>query len=110
MSEKKRWRKVEAPKTWRPAEGGDELIGIYVGSTEIVGGQFGDYVARFIRDDNGETWRISGARVEQLFVGVQNGARVKLIYNGSKPFQTTDGEVRTMKDFDLFTEVVEHTS
>lgn len=109
MTEEKRWRKVEAPRTWRPKEKGEALVGIYAGSQKRVG-PHGEYNAHFVRDEQyGESWLLSGAKLDVLFISVQPGSRVQVIFNGREPFEVA-GEQREAKEFDLYLEVTEVSS
>lgn len=108
MSETKRWQKVEAPRNWRPNPG-DEVVGIYAGS-QIKDGEHGPYFCAFIRPDNGrDVVTATGARLQALFVSVMPGARIRLVFNGRETFVAKEGEVREMKEYELYLEVTEIT-
>lgn len=100
----RRWVKVEAARSWRPHPG-QELIGIYSGCMRKTG-PYGEYSAHYIREDRpAESWVIYGARLDNLFMSVQPGARVRIVFNGREEFIGKEGEVFEAKDFDLFVEV-----
>lgn len=108
VAEERRWRKIDAPKPWRPRPG-ETLVGIYAGASKKVG-PHGEYSVFFVRDENYPTsWTINGARIEALFVSVQPGARIRVVFNGREEFVGAEGVVMEAKDFDLYVEVIEQS-
>jgi hypothetical protein len=54
------WKKIEAPKTWRPKINGEELTGFYGGKT-VRKGQFGQYDIVIVHVPRRGSFTISGA-------------------------------------------------
>lgn len=72
---KQKWKKVTAPKTWRPQHVGETIEGFYGGQSKR-NGSFGEYTI----------------------------ALVRIVWQGMKDIgcDATTGEVRTMKCFDVY--------
>ncbi len=59
------WRKVHAPKTWRPNDIGAELVG-YFGGRTLRDGQFGQYEVVIIHVPFEGSYLVSGTQLIQL--------------------------------------------
>lgn len=96
-----KWRKINAPTTWRP-EPGDELIGFYAGCTKREG-QFGEYTVVIVAVPYKGTYMISGTKLVQLFDSAMltRGEAVRIKFLGRKDISTED-EKREMKEFELY--------
>lgn len=98
------WKKIEAPKTWRPKALGEELVGFYGGKTSR-NGKFGQYEVVIVHVPARGTFMISGVRAIQLVdaSGIGEGWPVRIVWRGKVRLpENTDGEVREMKVFDVF--------
>jgi hypothetical protein len=93
------WKKVEAPKVWRPKHNGEELVGYFTGKTS-KNGQFGQYDVILVAVPTRGVFMISGTRVVQLVdaANMQIGWPVRVVFKG----RVALGEEREMKDFDVF--------
>lgn len=96
----RKWKKVEAPKPWRPREVGETLIGEYVGRRS-KSGRFGDYEAFVVRTSTG-TFHVSGTVLVSLFsaVALKEGDPVRVEYKGT--VDSTLHEGVSYRDFDLY--------
>lgn len=93
-----KWRKINAPSTWRPQDG-EELIGYYVGRTKRDG-SFGPYEVVLVAVPYKGTYIVSGTKLIQLMDSgmLVRGDAVRIKFLGNKDI----GEERTMKDFELY--------
>lgn len=93
-----KWRKINAPSTWRPQDG-EELVGYYVGRTKRDG-SFGPYEVVLVTVPYKGTYMISGTKLIQLMDSgmLVRGDAVRIKFLGNKDI----GEERTMKDFELY--------
>lgn len=93
------WRKIEAPKTWRPKMNGEEIAGFYGGKT-MRNGRFGQYEVVLIHVPKRGLFMISGTRIVQLIdaAAVVIGWPVRVIWRGSVALD----DDKTMKTFDVF--------
>lgn len=75
------WKKVEAPKTWRPSTNGEELTGFYGGKT-LRNGQWGQYEVIVVHVPHRGTFMVSGTRVIQLVdaADIQTGWPIRIVY------------------------------
>jgi len=92
------WRKIRAPKAWRPTEG-EILEGIYLGPKEAEG-QYGPYTKHIVAEDRtSEPLFVSGTVVDTLFMSslAQPGMRVRLVFLGL--VETANG---AYKNFDMY--------
>lgn len=92
------WRKIRAPKAWRPSEG-DVLEGVYLGPKEAEG-QYGPYTKYIVAEDlSSESFFLSGTVVDTLFTTslIQPGMRVRLVFLGL--VETASG---AYKNFDMY--------
>lgn len=97
--QKLQWRKVQAPKPWRPDEPGEELIGFYGGRT-LRSGRFGQYEVVILHVPKKGSFTISGTRIIQLADAacVGRGDPVKVVWKGTIEI----GDDHTMKEFEMF--------
>lgn len=98
------WKQVEAPKTWRPKMPGEELVGYFMGKT-MRNGRFGQYEVVLVLVPHRGVFMISGTRIVQLAdtAAVATGWPIVVVWRGSLPLPVNDdGEVRSMKLYDLF--------
>lgn len=98
------WKKVEAPKAWRPKHNGEELVGYYRGRT-VRSGRFGQYEVVMLLVPGRGAFMLSGTRIIQLIdaAGVDEGWPVRVVWKGLKNIgETEDGEPKRMKDFEVF--------
>lgn len=93
------WRKIRAPKTWRPRDVGEELIGYYCGRT-VRDGQWGQYETLIVVVPEVGAMMISGTKIIQLadIALLENGQLIRVKFCGRK---LLDGD-REMKDFELY--------
>jgi len=59
------WKKIEAPKMWRPRMIGEELVGFYGGKT-TRNGQWGQYEVVLVHVPGRGSFMLSGVRIIQL--------------------------------------------
>lgn len=108
MSEKRKrafvdrfgWRKVEAPKPWRPTELGEELFGYYGGRT-LRNGMYGQYEVIIVHVPYKGAFMVSGVKVIQLVDAamITRGHPIRITWKGLVDVGT-DGK-RPMKNFEL---------
>lgn len=95
---KKKWRKVEGPKLWRPAPG-DELMGFF-GGTQTAQGQHGEYETVVVYSNDG-AFSVSGCKALSLIrcagaLGRED--RLRFVYRGAVDLDNGN----TMKDYELY--------
>lgn len=97
--EKLEWRRVEAPRAWRPKQTGEVLLGYYAGRSKRSGG-YGQYDVVLILVPGDGVKMVSGVKVIQLFDAaiVEPGDPVRLIYGGEEKLPSD----KTMKLFELY--------
>lgn len=93
LVEKYNWKRVEAPRSWKPAEG-EELVGFYAGRT-IRNGDFGQYDVILVAVPSVGMRMVTGVQIVQLVDAAQltPGDPVRVRFNGMQ------GQ---MKSFDLY--------
>jgi len=93
-----KWRKVQAPKTWRPADVGEEVVGYYGGQT-LKEGRYGQYSVALVHVPLGESVMLSGTKVIQLIDSslIKPGHPIRIIWMGMKDLPNG----HTMKDFEV---------
>jgi hypothetical protein len=93
-----KWRKVSAPKVWRP-EDGEELIDYYAGRT-LRDGVHGQYEVATVLVPYKGAYLISGTMLIQLLdtAMLARGDAVRVVYQGRKQLD----DDRTIKLFELF--------
>lgn len=93
------WRKVKAPKIWRP-DPGELLEGVYGGRT-LRNGVYGQYEVILVRvPAESTTYIISGVKIIQLVdtALLSIGEDIRIHFVGDIALK----EGRTMRDFELF--------
>lgn len=92
------WRKVVAPRTWRPHPG-DILVGYY-GGRSIATGAHGQYDVALVHDFDLQSWLISGVGLIRLLDAGRCNENdvIKIVFKGMG--KTTAGF--PVKLFDLF--------
>lgn len=93
-----KWRKVKAPKAWRPTIAGEVLVGELLGrSTRTSHGD--SYGVVVLNTDKGKQI-VSGVVITSLFDAAMlpDGAMVRIVYRGN--VDSLAG--RTYRDFDLY--------
>lgn len=100
---KYKWRKVEAPKPWRPGVG-DEVVGYYL-STSQRNGEHGRFTAVYVAVPGDGVRYITGVRIVDLIAAsmVARGEPVRIIFDGLE----TTGSGRQMKTFSLYVSYAE---
>lgn len=95
------WKKVEAPKTWRPKSVDEELVGFYGGKTSRTG-PFGAYPVVIVHVPRQGTMTVTGTQIVQLAdsSSIMPGWPVRIIYRGLHKFGDGD-QKKTMKKFDM---------
>lgn len=98
LREKYGWRKVEAPRPWRPLLPGEELIGFYGGTTKRVG-RHGEYTVVIVHVPQGGSRTCTGSALIRLVDAgmVARGCPVRIIYQGTRVTENGFNE----KQFDL---------
>jgi len=98
-----RWRKINAPQTWRP-EAGDELIGFYGGRTKREG-SFGQYEVVIVLVPYKGAFMVSGTALIQLCDAATliRGDAIRILYLGMKDLP----EDKQMKMFELYVGEIE---
>lgn len=93
------WRKIKRPKSWRPKEPGEELVGYYCGRT-LKNGQWGQYEVLTIIVPKIGAFMVSGIQIIQLadMAMLKYGAPIKIKFVGLKPV----GQDHMMKEFELY--------
>ena len=96
--ERYKWKKVVAPKAWKPKLPGDELAGFYGGKT-VRTGTYGQYEVVLVHVPGDGVRMISGVRIAQLVDAamIEVGWPVRIQWEGLLKY---DGE-KTMKQFSL---------
>jgi hypothetical protein len=96
------WRKVEAPKTWRPKAIGEELAGFYGGKTSR-NGTFGQYEVVIVHIPRRGSFMISGTRILQLIdtSGIKLGWPIRIVWKGVIALPPPP-EDKTMKVFEVY--------
>lgn len=104
IRERYSWKKVEAPKAWRPRMLGEELVGFYGGRTTRMG-KFGQYDVVLVHVPARGAFIVSGNRLIQLIdaSGLDSGDPVMIRWSGHMKLEPNDaGEDRKMKLFEVF--------
>ncbi len=98
IRERFKWKKVEAPRAWRPRPG-DELLGFYGGKT-TKSGRFGSYEAVIVHVPGGPAMLISGVMAVQAADSAMLvvGHPVRFVFKGLKDL----GEGKTLKQVEMF--------
>jgi hypothetical protein len=98
------WRKLKRPKTWKPENSGEELVGYYLGQT-IKDGRWGQYnvVMVAVPNTDGPTttpYMASGSALIRAIDGgsVEVGMLVRIVYEGLKALD----DDREMKLFEVY--------
>jgi hypothetical protein len=99
LLERFKWKRITAPRSWRPKEAGEELIGYYGGRT-VRNGSWGQYDVVLVHVPVRGTMMISGVMVVQPFDAamIDIGHPVRIVWNGMQDV----GEDRRMKSFSVF--------
>ncbi len=104
LREKYEWKKVVAPKTWRPKFNGEELVGFYGGRT-MRSGSFGQYEVVIIHVPARGSFMVSGTQVIQLIdaSAADVGDPVRVVWGGYlKLGEGEDGREKKMKLFEVY--------
>lgn len=104
LREKYEWKKVEAPKTWRPKYNGEELVGFYGGRT-IRSGSFGQYEVVIVHVPGRGSFMLSGTQLIQLIdaASADVGDPIRVVWGGYlKLGEAEDGREKKMKQFTVF--------
>lgn len=98
IRERFKWRKVTAPKTWRPTEVGEELVGYYGGRT-MREGSFGQYEVVLVHVPLGGSYMVTGTHLIQLMDASMAvvGHPIRIVWQGMK--ETAAGH--NMKTYDV---------
>lgn len=93
------WKKVVAPKVWRPKYNGEELIGFYGGRT-VRNGQFGQYEVVLIHVPQRGAFVVNGVRIIQLIDAalITPGHAVRIVWRGMMDL----GDDKKMRSYDVF--------
>jgi len=93
-----KWRKVSAPKVWRPKDG-EELTGYYAGRT-LRDGVHGQYEVATVLVPFKGAYLISGTMLIQLLdtAMLSRGDAVRVVFQGRKQLD----DDRVIKLFELF--------
>lgn len=99
IRERYQWKRVQAPKPWRPKELDAELVGFF-GGTTIRNGAFGQYEVALVHVPSTGSLMISGSKVLQLIAAAQIrvGWPVRIVWKGTIPLSNG----RAMKDYEVF--------
>jgi hypothetical protein len=106
-NDKIQWRKIKKPRSWRPKEPGDELIGYYVGRT-VKNGRFGQYDVLSVLIPKDGVFMVSGTQIIQFADAamLKYGDAIRIKFLGLKPV----GEDHMMKEFELYVSDTELTA
>ena len=98
IRERFKWRKVAAPKTWRPEEAGQELVGYYGGRT-LREGKYGQYEVILVHVPLEGSYTLSGTHLIQLVDAsmIVLGHPIRIVWRGL--VETTAGH--QMKTFEV---------
>ncbi len=107
MNENIQWRKVNRPRSWRPKNNGEELIGYYCGRT-LRNGQWGQYEVVTVVTPNSGALMVSGTHLIQLadVAMLKYGDAIRIKFLGVKPV----GDGHEMKEFELYVSDTELTA
>lgn len=99
LREKYGWRKVEAPRIWRPLLPGDEIVGFF-GGTTLRNGAYGQYHVVLVHVPHSGSFTVTGSALIRLIdTGmVAKGCPIRIIYQGTR---VTENQ-HTEKQFELF--------
>ena len=94
-----KWREISAPKTWRPKDAGEELIGFYAGRTKRDG-RFGQYEVVTVLVPYKGAFMVSGTVLIQLAdtAMLARGDAIRIVFIERRQLD----EERTMKVFKLY--------
>lgn len=96
------WKKVTAPKAWRPKHNGEELVGFY-GGKSVRTGQYGEYTTILVHVPKRGSFSISGTRIVQLVhaADIDVGWPIRIVWLGTVKVGDPDDD-HQMKNFDVF--------
>ncbi len=99
IRESYQWKKVKAPRHWRPKNPGEELVGYYGGRT-VKNGAYGQYEVVIIHVPMSGSFMLTGTVLIQLLDSsmIEAGHPVRVVWLGSMPH----GEDKTIKQYELF--------
>jgi hypothetical protein len=77
------WKKVKHPKTWRPKEPGEEIVGYYGGKT-LRNGTFGEYHVIVVHVPREGSFMVSGTQIVQLIdaASIREGWPIRIKWGG----------------------------
>jgi len=93
------WKKVEAPKAWRPQASGEELVGYYGGKT-VRNGQWGQYEVILVNVPRRGIFMMSGTNIVQLVdaASIDIGHPIRVVWKGKIKLDKD----KEMKVFEVF--------
>lgn len=95
-----KWKKVRAPKYWRPAETGDSVEGKFAGFMQCTG-QYGSYLAVALNGPEGLVY-VTGVKALSLAQWARPAVEqteLKFVFTG----YVDVGQEHEMRDYELFT-------
>jgi len=102
VADGKTWKRVKAPKPWKPQEVGETLVGQFLGMKDKTG-QHGPYQVALIKCPDGEVRSVSGTVAMTLFQAAAfelgSTPTIRLVWQGLRGELNGD---HTYKDFDLY--------
>lgn len=99
LRERFKWKKVEAPRAWRPRYNGEDLVGYY-GGKSVRNGAHGQYEVVIVHVPARGAFTISGVRAVQLADTsmMMVGSPMRIVFKG----MVSLGNDHSMKEFELF--------
>lgn len=82
---------------WAPKKKGEKIVGIFVGSEEVVSKDNGTFTAYRLRTEEGRIMGLSGANLERTLNQIPLKTQIHVIYQGKQ--ELANG--RNMKTFDV---------
>lgn len=98
-----KWHKLSHPKTWKPTEAGEEIVGYYLGQS-VRDGQYSQYVVVLLAVPTGhgftQPYVVSGtALISAIDAGqVEEGYLIRIVFGGMKDL----GNGKNLKLFEVY--------
>lgn len=95
----RKWTRVKAAKKWNPKRRGETLVGQLL-DRQMKDGSHGRYAVTLVRDEQGETWSLSGVVINALFDAalIAPGHPVRVVFEGWK----NGAADHAYRDFELY--------
>ncbi len=104
LRKKHKWKKVNAPKAWRPRTIGEEIVGFYGGRT-IRNGPYGQYEVALIRTTDVRAYLVTGVSIIQALdaANLTTEQAIRIVWMGDKDLgRTDDGKPKFMHMYEVY--------